>query len=50
MSHMSEMEEMEPSSFKESVENPIWVAAMVEEYDSIIKNSVREVVLRLVDK
>ena len=30
----------EPSSFKEAVQQPIWVDAMVEEYDSIILNSV----------
>ena len=29
----------EPSSFKEAVEDPAWVDAMVEEYDSIVRNS-----------
>eukprot|EP00253_Pinus_taeda_P003665 PITA_03665 len=28
-----------PSSFKEAVEDPAWVDAMVEEYDSIVRNS-----------
>jgi hypothetical protein len=30
----------EPSSFQEVVQDPTWVDAMVEEYDSIVKNSV----------
>jgi len=30
----------EPSSFEEAVEDPAWVDAMVEEYDSIVRNSV----------
>ena len=29
----------EPSSFEEVVQEPTWVDAMVEEYDSIVKNS-----------
>ena len=36
----------EPSSFKEAVEDPTWVDAMVEEYDSIVKNSSWEIVPR----
>ena len=36
----------EPSSFKEAVEDPSWVDAMVEEYDSIVKNSAWEIVPR----
>ena len=36
----------EPSSFKEAVEDPAWVDAMVEEYDSIVKNSAWEIVPR----
>lgn len=43
---MSEFVETEPSSFKEVVEKPIWVNFMVEEYDSIVRNSVWEVVPR----
>ena len=34
----------EPSSFEEEMQQPIWVDAMVEEYDSIVKNSAWEVV------
>ena len=40
----------EPSSFQEAVEDPTWVDAMVEEYDSIIKNSAWDIVPRPVDK
>jgi hypothetical protein len=32
------------------VQDPTWVDAMVEEYDSIVKNSAWEIVARLVDK
>eukprot|EP00253_Pinus_taeda_P018283 PITA_18283 len=39
-----------PSSFEEVVQQPIWVDAMVEEYDSIVRNSVWYVVLRLENK
>eukprot|EP00253_Pinus_taeda_P036542 PITA_36542 len=38
--------ETEPSSFEEEVQQRIWVDAMVEEYDSIVRNSVWDVVLR----
>jgi hypothetical protein len=40
----------EPSSFQELMYNPAWVDSMVEEYDSIVKNSVWEIVPRPVDK
>ena len=36
----------EPSSFEEAVEEPTWVDAMIEEYDSIIRNSAWEIVPR----
>jgi len=36
----------EPSSFEEDVEDPAWVDAMVEEYDSIVRNSAWEIVPR----
>ena len=36
----------EPSSFKEVVEDPAWVDAMVEEYDLIVRNSAWEIVPR----
>ena len=35
-----------PSSFEEAVEDPAWVDAMVEEYDSIVENSASEIVPR----
>ena len=40
----------EASSFQEVVQQPTWVDAMVEEYDSIFKNSAWEIVPRLVNK
>eukprot|EP00253_Pinus_taeda_P003318 PITA_03318 len=36
----------EPSSFEEVVEDPAWVDAVVEEYDSIVRNSAWEIVPR----
>ena len=36
----------EPSSFEEAVEDPAWVYARVEEYDSIVRNGAWEIVLR----
>jgi hypothetical protein len=40
----------EPSSFQEEVQDPTWVDSMVEEYDSIVKNSAWEIVPRPIDK
>jgi len=40
----------EPLSFQEAVQDPTWVDVMVEECDSIVKNSAWEIVPRLVDK
>jgi hypothetical protein len=50
MALMTELVETEPSSFEEAVEKPVWVDAMVEEYESIVKNNVWEVVPRPADK
>eukprot|EP00253_Pinus_taeda_P030149 PITA_30149 len=36
----------EPSSFEEAVEDPPWVYAMVEEYDSIVRNSAWDIIPR----
>ena len=36
----------EPYSFEEAVEDPAWVDAMVEEYDSIVRNCAWEIVPR----
>ena len=46
MAPMAELIEIEPSSFEEVVYQPVWVDAMVEEYEYIRKNNVWEVVLR----
>eukprot|EP00253_Pinus_taeda_P020476 PITA_20476 len=47
---MIELIETKPSTFEEVVEKLVWVDEMVEEYESIMKNSVWEVVPRLADK
>ena len=47
---MSEGIEIEPSSFEEAMQKPVWVNAMVEEYDRIIRNNALEVVPRPVWK
>ena len=44
MALMIELINSEPFSFEEVVENDVWQEAMVEEYDSIMKNQVWEVV------
>ena len=46
MALAGECVETEPSSFEEAVQQPIWVDSMVVEYDSIVCNSVWDVVLR----
>ena len=40
----------EPSSFEEAMEEPAWIDAMIEEYDSIVRNSAWEIVPRPVGK
>jgi hypothetical protein len=40
----------EPSYFYEAVHDPTWFDSMVEEHDSIVKNSAWEIVPRSVDK
>lgn len=47
---MGEYVVTKPSSFKESVQQLIWVDAMVEEYDCIVCNTFWDVVLRPEDK
>eukprot|EP00253_Pinus_taeda_P036108 PITA_36108 len=47
MALAGEYVETKPYSFEEVVQQLIWVEAMVEEYDSIVRNSVWDVVLRL---
>eukprot|EP00253_Pinus_taeda_P010846 PITA_10846 len=43
-------EDTGPSSFEEAIEKPVWVDAMVEKHESIMKNNVWEVVPRPADK
>lgn len=50
MALMGECVVTEPSSFKEVVQQAVWVYAMVEEYDSILRNSIWDVVPRREDK
>jgi hypothetical protein len=50
MALMSKCIVTKPSSFQEEVQDPTWVDSMVEEYDSIVKNSAWEIVPRPVDK
>jgi len=50
MALMGECVVIVPSSFNKSVQQQIWVDVMVEEYDSIVRNSVWDVVPRLEDK
>jgi len=50
MALVGECIESKLSSFKEVVQQPVWVDAMVEECDSIVRNSVWDVVPRLEDK
>ena len=50
MALMSKCIVTEPSSFEEAVQEPTWVDAMVEEYDSIARNSAWEIVPRPVGK
>ena len=44
MALMSKCIVTEPSSFQEAVQDPTWLDAMVEEYDSIVKNSAWKIV------
>ena len=46
MALMRELINTEPSSFEEAAQHDVWQEAMVEEYDSIMKNQVWEVVSR----
>eukprot|EP00253_Pinus_taeda_P011970 PITA_11970 len=50
MALVGECVQTEPSSFEEAVQQPVWVDAMVEEYDSIIWNCVWDVVPTPEDK
>ena len=47
---MSKCVVIEPSCFEEAAQEPTWVDAMVEEYDSIVRNSPWEIVPRPMGK
>eukprot|EP00253_Pinus_taeda_P036638 PITA_36638 len=46
MALVGECVEIEPSSFEEAMQHPVWVDVMVEKYDSIVRNNVWDVVPR----
>ena len=46
MAPMRDFINSEPSNFEEDAQNDVWKEAMVEEYDSIMKNQVWEVLPR----
>ena len=50
MSIMGNFVVIEPSSFKEAVQQLVWVDAMEEMYESIVRNRFLDVFLRLKDK
>ena len=47
---MSTIIQNEPSSFSDAVKHQVWKDAMTEEYESIMKNDVWEMVPRPLDK
>ena len=50
MAFMSKCIVTEPSSFEEATQEPTWVDAMVEEYDSIVRKNVWDIFPRPVGK
>ena len=44
---MSSVSDSKPTTFEEEIDHQVWCDAMVEEYSSIVKNDVWEVVPRL---
>ena len=50
MALVGECVDSEPSSFEEAVQQPVWVDVMVEDYDSIMRKCVWDVVPRPQDK
>ena len=50
MALMRESVDIEPYYFEEEIQKPIWVDAMVDEYESISRNSAWEVVPTLEEK
>lgn len=50
MSILSDIIDAEPTSYEESINKKVWLDAMVEEYNSIMKNEVWDVMPRLKKK
>ena len=50
MDVMTDLVETQSSYFEEVVDQKVWVDAMVEKYESIVKNSAFEVLPRQTDK
>jgi len=46
MALMTKLIESKTYSFEEAISQLVWVDSMVEEYESIMKNSAREVVMQ----
>ena len=44
---MSQISNVEPTTFEDVAQQQVWKDVMMEEYQSIMKNDVWEVVLRL---
>jgi hypothetical protein len=50
MALVTSISDTEPQTFAQAVDQQVWREAMLEEYDSIMRNDVWEVVLRPVGK
>ena len=50
MAFVSDIIDAEPTSYEEAVKKQVWQDAMVEEYNSIMKNEVWDIVPRSKDK
>jgi hypothetical protein len=50
MALLCDIIDAEPTCYEEATKNKIWKDAMIEEYQSIIKHDVWDVVMRLKDK
>jgi hypothetical protein len=45
MALMTNIIDLDPSNFEEATNQPVWIDAMVEEHDSIMRNDFWEIVL-----
>jgi hypothetical protein len=50
MALLSDISDAEPTCYEEAAENKVWKDAMIEEYQSITKNDVFDVILRPKEK